>query len=237
MCAPWKAPPRSLVEAGGRRSRSPAAGCWERASSRRGCRMNGPRSWERRNHRRRSSCANFIASVIVGSGIVLPKAWIALRRGRLDMNVLATPVSFVAALDCAARQGVLVKGASYLEVASRLKAIALDKTGTLTVGRPEAKAVVAWSGHTKREVVEIAAAIDARSQHPLAEAIVRHAESLGLRPQPADDFQSFPAKERPLCWLASPSGSARIERSRNAAKKLPNFTTVWSNSPPADTAS
>ena len=156
--------------------------------------MNGPRSWERRNHRRRSSCANFIASVIVGSGIVLPKAWIALRRGRLDMNVLSTPVSFVAALACAARQGVLVKGAGYLEVASRLKAIALDKTGTLTVGRPEAKAVVAWSGHTKREVVEIAAAIDARSQHPLAEAIVRHAESLGLRPQPADDFQSIPGK-------------------------------------------
>ena len=156
--------------------------------------MNGPRSWERRNHRRRSSCANFIASVIVGSGIVLPKAWIALRRGRLDMNVLSTPVSFVAALACAARQGVLVKGAGYLEVASRLKAIALDKTGTLTVGRPEAKAVVAWSGHTKREVVEIAAAIDARSQHPLAEAIVRHAESLGLRPQPADDFQSVPGK-------------------------------------------
>ena len=108
--------------------------------------------------------------------------------------VISTPVSFVAALACAARQGVLVKGAGYLEVASRLKAIALDKTGTLTVGRPEVKEVVALSGHTEQEVAEIAAAIDARSQHPLAEAIVRHAESLGLRPQPADDFQSIPGK-------------------------------------------
>ena len=84
--------------------------------------------------------------------------------------VISTPVSFVAALTSAAHQGVLVKGAGYLEIASRLKAIALDKTGTLTVGRPEVKEVVALSGHTEHEVLDIAAAIEARSQHPLAEA-------------------------------------------------------------------
>ncbi|MFM9962578.1 MAG: heavy metal translocating P-type ATPase [Planctomycetaceae bacterium] len=108
--------------------------------------------------------------------------------------VISTPVSFVAALASAAHQGVLVKGASFLEVASKLKAIALDKTGTLTVGRPEVKEVVALSGHTEHEVLEIAAAIDARSQHPLAEAIVRHAESLGLKPKPAEDFQAISGK-------------------------------------------
>jgi Cd2+/Zn2+-exporting ATPase len=108
--------------------------------------------------------------------------------------VVSTPVSFVAALTSAAHQGVLVKGAGYLEVASKLKAIALDKTGTLTVGRPEVKEIVALSGHTEHEVLGIAAAIESRSQHPLAEAIVRHAESLGLRPHPADDFQAIPGK-------------------------------------------
>ncbi|TXT23485.1 MAG: Cd2+/Zn2+-exporting ATPase [Planctomycetota bacterium] len=108
--------------------------------------------------------------------------------------VISTPISFVAALASAANQGVLVKGASFLEVASKLKAIALDKTGTLTVGRPEVKEIIALNGHTEREVLDIAAAIEARSQHPLAEAIVRHAESLGLRPESAEDFQAIGGK-------------------------------------------
>ncbi len=108
--------------------------------------------------------------------------------------VISTPVSFVAALTSAAHQGVLVKGAGYLEVASKLRAIALDKTGTLTIGRPEVKEIVALSGHTDNEVLEIAASIEARSQHPLAEAIVRHAESLGLKPKPAEDFQAISGK-------------------------------------------
>ena len=108
--------------------------------------------------------------------------------------VISTPVSFVAALTSAAHQGVLVKGAGYLELASRLKAVAFDKTGTLTVGRPEVKEVVALSGHTEHEVLDIAAAIESRSQHPLAVAIVRHANSLGLRPQPAENFQAIPGQ-------------------------------------------
>lgn len=108
--------------------------------------------------------------------------------------VISTPVSFVAALASAAHQGILVKGAGYLEVASRVRAIALDKTGTLTMGRPEVKEVVALSGHTENEVLEIAAAIEARSQHPLAEAIVRHAEASGLHPVPAEGFQAIPGQ-------------------------------------------
>eukprot|EP00456_Euglypha_rotunda_P073960 TRINITY_DN674_c1_g1_i5.p1 TRINITY_DN674_c1_g1~~TRINITY_DN674_c1_g1_i5.p1 ORF type:complete len:720 (+),score=167.59 TRINITY_DN674_c1_g1_i5:5104-7263(+) len=108
--------------------------------------------------------------------------------------VISTPVSMVAALASAANQGVLVKGASFLELVAHLKAIALDKTGTLTEGRPEVKEVVALSGHTDNELLDIAAAIEARSQHPLAAAIVRHAESLGLCPKPADDFQAISGK-------------------------------------------
>ncbi len=108
--------------------------------------------------------------------------------------VISTPVSMVAALTSAARQGVLVKGASYLERASHLKAIAFDKTGTLTAGHPEVIEVIALSGHDERELLDIAAAIESRSQHPLAAAIVRYAESRGVRPPPCDDFQALPGQ-------------------------------------------
>ena len=106
--------------------------------------------------------------------------------------VISTPVSVVAALARAANQGVLVKGASFLELASKLRTIALDKTGTLTEGRPEVQEVVPLSGHTEHEVLEIAAAVEARSQHPLAEAIVRHAGTKGVQAKQAEDFQSIP---------------------------------------------
>ncbi|MCK6570159.1 cation-translocating P-type ATPase [Myxococcota bacterium] len=108
--------------------------------------------------------------------------------------VISTPVSIVAALVAAARQGVLVKGGAYMEAPARLAAVALDKTGTLTEGRPRVRSVVARSGHDESEVLEIAAAIESRSTHPLARAIVEHAGALGIRPVPATDFQMLPGK-------------------------------------------
>ncbi|TAH39790.1 MAG: heavy metal translocating P-type ATPase [Planctomycetota bacterium] len=108
--------------------------------------------------------------------------------------VIATPVSVVAALAAAARQGVLVKGGAYLEAPARLVAIALDKTGTLTEGRPRVSAVVPRAGHDEAELLAIAAAVEMRSTHPLARAIVEHAAQKGIRPVPATDFQMLPGK-------------------------------------------
>lgn len=108
--------------------------------------------------------------------------------------VISTPVSIVSALTSAARHGVLIKGGLFVEVPSRLRAIALDKTGTLTEGKPAVVRVLPWSGHTKRELLEIAAAIEARSEHPLAHAIVTHAASHGIKPKPAEDFQALKGK-------------------------------------------
>jgi Cd2+/Zn2+-exporting ATPase len=105
--------------------------------------------------------------------------------------VISTPVSIVAALTSAARHGVLVKGGPYIEAPARLKAIALDKTGTLTEGRPEVRRIVPLSGHTEAEVLQIAAAVEARSEHPLAKAVVRAATARGIRPAAAEGFQAI----------------------------------------------
>ena len=108
--------------------------------------------------------------------------------------VISTPVSIVAALTTAARQGVLIKGGPYMEAPARLKAVAMDKTGTLTEGHPEVRRVIPLSGHTEEEVLEIAAAVEARSEHPLAKAVVRAAESRNIRPPAAEDLQAIKGK-------------------------------------------
>jgi len=105
--------------------------------------------------------------------------------------VISTPVSIVAALTAAARHGVLVKGGVYVEVPARLRAIALDKTGTLTEGRPEVREVVPVQGRTAEDLLRVAAAVEARSEHPLAQAIVRHAVADGVPVTPAEDFQAI----------------------------------------------
>jgi Cd2+/Zn2+-exporting ATPase len=123
--------------------------------------------------------------------------------------VISTPVSIVAALAASARRGVLVKGGAFMEAPSRLRAIALDKTGTLTEGRPEINTIVPFSGHTELEVLELAAAVEARSEHPLAKAVLRAAAARGIQPTPADDYQAMPGKgatasiDGRLIWLGS----------------------------------
>jgi Cd2+/Zn2+-exporting ATPase len=89
--------------------------------------------------------------------------------------VISTPVSVVAALAGAARKGVLIKGGAHLERAGRVRCIAFDKTGTLTRGTPEVVDVVALNGATPAHVVELAAAVERRSSHPIARAIVDYA--------------------------------------------------------------
>ncbi|MCL4396121.1 MAG: HAD-IC family P-type ATPase [Chloroflexi bacterium] len=101
--------------------------------------------------------------------------------------VISTPVSIVASLAAAARQGVLVKGGVHMETPARLKAIAFDKTGTLTRGSPSVVDVLPMNEHTESELLEIAAAIESHSDHPLAQAITAHARTRGISfPEPRD---------------------------------------------------
>jgi Cd2+/Zn2+-exporting ATPase len=108
--------------------------------------------------------------------------------------VISTPVSIVSALTAAMRHGVLVKGGRYLEEAARLRAVALDKTGTLTYGRPKVEQIVCFNGHTIAEVLSRAAAMEAHSQHPIARAILRRAEADGVPIAQADDYRVLPGK-------------------------------------------
>jgi Cd2+/Zn2+-exporting ATPase len=108
--------------------------------------------------------------------------------------VISTPVSIVAAIGSAAKKGVLIKGGAYLEEAGALKVVAFDKTGTLTGGRPEVTDVIPVHGISPERVVEIAAAIEKRSQHPLAGAILRHAGAKNIAVPEGEDFQSFTGK-------------------------------------------
>ena len=86
--------------------------------------------------------------------------------------VISTPVTVVSGIGAASRRGILVKGGAALEAAGRLKALAFDKTGTLTEGRPVLSRVVALGGRDEGEVLRLAAALERRSEHPLAHAIL-----------------------------------------------------------------
>jgi Cd2+/Zn2+-exporting ATPase len=123
--------------------------------------------------------------------------------------VISTPVSIVAALAAAARRGVLVKGGIFIEVPASVSAFAFDKTGTLTIGQPSVVEVVPLNGHSAEELMLRAAAMEQHSDHPLAQAIVRHAAEQGITPSPAESFQILPGKGasalfdgRPF-WLGS----------------------------------
>ena len=108
--------------------------------------------------------------------------------------VISTPVSIVSALAASARQGVLIKGGTYIEQPAHLRAIAFDKTGTLTRGEPAVVGVVPLNGHTEQELLERAAALEARSTHPLAQAVVDYAGQIGVAPKPSDDVRVLPGK-------------------------------------------
>jgi Cd2+/Zn2+-exporting ATPase len=123
--------------------------------------------------------------------------------------VISTPVSIVAALSAAAGAGVLIKGGAFLETAARLDVIALDKTGTVTLGHPDVQRIVPLNGHTEQELLERAAALEAHSGHPLARAILRQAADRHITVPSADAFQIFKGKgaegliQGRLFWLGS----------------------------------
>jgi Zn2+/Cd2+-exporting ATPase len=108
--------------------------------------------------------------------------------------VISTPVSIVASLASAARAGVLIKGGAFVELPARLNAIAMDKTGTVTLAEPQVIQVVPLGNHTEAELMARAAALEARSTHPLAQAIMHYVQEHGIALTPAADVQVLKGK-------------------------------------------
>jgi len=104
---------------------------------------------------------------------------------------LATPMSIMTATGRGAQAGVLIKNAEALEAFEKVDTLIVDKTGTLTVGKPELSAVLPENGHDEAEVLRLAASLERGSEHPLAEAIVRGAEAQGLTLAKADEFEAI----------------------------------------------
>ncbi|HEX9918809.1 MAG TPA: heavy metal translocating P-type ATPase, partial [Pyrinomonadaceae bacterium] len=105
---------------------------------------------------------------------------------------LATPISLMVGVGKAAEHGVLIRNGEALETASRLDVVVLDKTGTITKGKPELTDVLPLEGFDERELLRLAAVADRRSEHPLAEAIVNGARAKGVEVGEPEQFNAVP---------------------------------------------
>lgn len=108
--------------------------------------------------------------------------------------VMSTPVAVAAAIGRAGKRGVLIKGGAFLERLAVIDTLALDKTGTLTLGKPSVTAVVPLDGATQESVVSAAASVERYSEHPLALAVRNYADERGVAVADATGFSALPGR-------------------------------------------
>ncbi len=143
--------------------------------------------------------------VVAGSALVLAVCWLLLGWTFEDSFyramvvlvvaspcalVISVPAAFLSAIAAGARRGVIFKGGAHLEQMGTVKVVAFDKTGTLTEGRPAVTDVVPAAGYDADELLRVAGAVEARSEHPLSRAVREAAAARGL---PLDEVQEFEA--------------------------------------------
>lgn len=107
---------------------------------------------------------------------------------------LATPTAIMVGTGAAARHGILIKDAEALETAHRVRVVAFDKTGTLTEGRPSVVALEPAPGSDPEVLLRLATAVQAGSEHPLAKAVLRKAEVVGVRAAPSTNLTALPGR-------------------------------------------
>ena len=105
---------------------------------------------------------------------------------------LATPVAIMVGNGVGAKNGILFKTAVSLETAGKVQIVALDKTGTITLGEPKVTDIIPFSGNSREELLTLAYSLEQRSEHPLAKAILAKAGAEGLVAQEATDFRALP---------------------------------------------
>ena len=124
---------------------------------------------------------------------------------------LATPMSIMVGTGRGATAGVLIRNAEALQILEKVDTLVVDKTGTLTEGRPRLRAVVPVAGVDEGEVLRLAASVEMGSEHPLATAIIAGAEERGIKPTRGEDFRSV-------------TGKGVVARAAGAAVALGNAT-------------
>ncbi len=107
---------------------------------------------------------------------------------------LATPIAMLASVGAAARRGILIKGGKYIEILTRADVLLVDKTGTLTLGRPEISDVVALNGLAQNDLLSLAASAEKYSEHPLAEAVRSAARAKALAVLEPQQFDALPGQ-------------------------------------------
>ncbi|MFC5997729.1 heavy metal translocating P-type ATPase [Quadrisphaera sp. GCM10027208] len=165
-----------------------------------------------------------VGSLLGDPGTWIERALVVLVAASPCALAISVPVSVVAAVGAASKQGVLIKGGAAVEALGAIRGVALDKTGTLTRNAPTVVAVVAAPGRTQERVLQVAAALEARSEHPLARAILAAVPAVS----PASDVQAVPGagltgtfEGRPVRlgrpgWVHAGSLAAEVERMQQA---------------------
>ncbi|MEW6421213.1 MAG: copper-translocating P-type ATPase [Deinococcota bacterium] len=153
------------------------------------------------------TAGKYLVFIALGSGLIAFLVWFFLGAGVVfaltaavsviviacpDALALATPTAITVGVGKGAREGVLFKNAAALEDTAGVDTVILDKTGTLTEGKPALTELVPAPGISGTELLRLAASADQPSAHPLAEAIVRGARERGVTLSPAEDFASIP---------------------------------------------
>ena len=105
---------------------------------------------------------------------------------------LATPIAVIASVGSAAKRGLVIKGGRYLEALAKADVLLVDKTGTLTFGKPEITDVIPFNGMDHQELLRIVASAEHDSEHPLAEAVRDHARRNGVQLQQPESFEAIP---------------------------------------------
>lgn len=105
---------------------------------------------------------------------------------------LATPMAVAASIGNSARKGILIRDGGSLQRLSGVDTIVMDKTGTLTVGRPEVVEVRGFGGTSNEEALRLAAGAERHSEHPVARAVLQKAEKIGVEPEECSEFEVYP---------------------------------------------
>ena len=165
-----------------------------------------------------------VGSLLGDPGTWIERALVVLVAASPCALAISVPVSVVAAVGAASKQGVLIKGGAAVEALGAIRGVALDKTGTLTRNAPAVVAVVTAPGRTQERVLQVAAALEARSEHPLARAILAAVPAVS----PASDVEAVPGagltgtfEGRPVRlgrpgWVHAGSLAAEVERMQQA---------------------